>query len=370
MAKLAEKTMRQQELTVLMEWVKDQIDSTAFVPRVDDVVHYAYQTLGYTRLTRAAIAQQLRLHPYYLMNSSQQRIPHRSKRHRPILVNTLGMLHGDIGFYAVVRDYETPKKYRGGYMVLKDILSRFLYVALLDSNRNADSIIKALKQILQQHEQAFGPNGHKIKSIAFDRETSVMSNKVQNFLLDQNIAFHPFKYSVSKSKMAESAIRLIRTDMKRMTTGGGGYANAGRRWWKLMDPVVDSLNRKNIVIRKKRLAWAPRDVANHNLSQFLRDLHKADPVHYFSQFEIAPQLVKIKFSPGDIVRPKLIITSSAVIGEKRSEINLEKDPFIVEEPLPFVNANWEIGVAYKCINKNTGEVEIFDEDDLAASTDN
>jgi len=236
MAATSEKNLRNQELDVLEEWVTEQVDSTAFVPRVDDVVHYAYQTLGFTKLSRAAIAKKLRLHPYYLMNSTQQRIKHRSKRHRPIIVNTLGMLHGDIGFYAVVRDYETPKRYRGGYIVLKDILSRFLYVALLDTNRNADSIIKALKEIFQQHEKAFGPDGHKIKSIAFDRETSVMSNKVQQFLQDNYISFHPFKYSASKSKMAENAIRLIRTDMKRMTSSDP----ITRRWWKLMDKVLKS----------------------------------------------------------------------------------------------------------------------------------
>jgi len=357
-----QKTSQSQELDILMEWVTERVNSTALVPRVDDVVHYAYQTFGFRGLSRSAIAKRLRLHPYYLMNSSQQRVKHKSRRHRPIIANTLGMLHGDIGFYAVVRDYETPKKYRGGYLVLKDILSRFLYVALLDTHRNADAIIKALKNIFQQHELAFGPDGHKIKSIAFDRETSVMSNKVQAFLQDNNISFHPFKYSASKSKMAENAIRLIRTDMKRMIN-----ADPSKRWWRLMDKVLNNLNSKTIIINKKNLGWAPKEIAHHNVSQFLRDLHKANPSYYFSQFEIAPQLVNFKYSIGTIVRPKLIVTSSAVIGEKRSEINLEQDPFRIEEQLPFVNANFEIGNAYKCINIKTGDIEIFDENDLAQS---
>lgn len=359
----SEKTLRKQELDVLMEWVTERVNSTSLVPRVDDVVHYAYQTLGYTQLKRSAIARQLRLHPYYLMNSQQQRIKHRSKRHRPIIANSLGMLHGDIGFYAVVRDYETPKKYRGGFLVLKDILSKFLYVALLDTNRNADSIIKALKEIFKQHENAFGPNGHQIKSIAFDRETSVMSNKVQRFLEESNISFHAFKYSSSKSKMAENAIRLIRTDMKRMT-----LTNSSWRWWKLMDRVVDNLNSKIIIINKKRLAWAPKDVDKNTVDQYVNSLHKADPAHYYSQFEIAPQLVNFKYPLGALVRPKLIVTSSAVIGEKRSEINLEKDYFVIDEQLPYVNANLEVANAYKCVNQNTGEVEIFDENDLAETT--
>lgn len=360
-----DKLLKNQQLDVLMEWVTERVTSVASVPRVDDVVHYAYQTLGFTHLSRTDIARRLRLHPYYVMNSTQKRTTHRSKRHRPIIVNTLGMLHGDIGFYAVVREYETPARYRGGYLVLKDILSRFLYVALLDTNRNAQSIIKALQQILQQHENAFGPNGHKIKSIAFDRETSVMSNKVQNFLADNNISFHPFRYSASKSKMAENAIRLIRTDMKRATS-----VDTNRRWWKLMDRVLDNLNNKAIIINKKRLAWTPKSISSDNVDKFVQDLHKADPSYYFGQFEIAPQLVNFKYSIGAIVRPKLIVTSSAVVGEKRSEVNLEQDWFIIEEQLPYVNANWEVGNAYKCFNKRTREVEIFDENDLAETIKN
>jgi hypothetical protein len=162
--------------------------------------------------------------------------------------------------------------------------------------------------------------------------------------------------------MAENAIRLIRTDMKRLTG-----VDSSRRWWKLMDKVQDGLNSKVIMIKKKRLDWAPKDITKHNVHQFINDLHKADPAYYFGQFEIAPQLVNFKYSVGSIVRPKLIVTSAAVIGEKRSEINLEKDPFIIEEQIPYVNANLEIAKGYKCVNKRTLEEEIFDENDLAES---
>ena len=67
------------------------------------------------------------------------------------------------------------------------------------------------------------------------------------------------------------------------------------------------------------------------------------------------------------MRPKLIVTSSAVIGEKRSAISLELDAFIVTEHIAYVNARFEIGRAYRCINTRTQETEIFDEDDLAES---
>lgn len=357
---------RQKELDVLMEWVSERLASFSDIPRVDDVVQYAYTTLGLTHLTRAAIAKRLRLHPVYNMTSRQQRAVRRAKRYRPIVTNSLGMLHGDIGFYPVVREYETPKKYQGGFLVLKDVLSRFLYVVLLNKTRTADSIISALKTVLQMHENIFGKDGHKIKSIAFDRETSVMSKKVQAFLKDNAIQFHAFKFSSSKSKMAENAIRLIRTDMKRALK-----QNPGRRWWQMMDTIVNIQNNKPIRVNNKTLSWAPSKINEANVRFFIDDLYNAAPAHFFNQFELSPQVVRqpFKYPIGALVRPKLIVTSSAVIGQKRSEVSLEENLFFVTEHIPYINARLEVGLAYRCTNKQTLEEEIFDEHDLAESTE-
>lgn len=360
--KMAASNDKKQTLELIMSWVSDQLHSNHVVPRVDDVVKYAYQTFGFKHLKRSDIAKRLRLHPAYLMNSSQKRQTKRHKRHRPIVANTLGVLHGDIGFYAVTRDYETPSTFRAGFLILKDVLSRYLYVAILKKTRKATSIIQALQSILDHHTATFGPNGHKIKSISFDRETSVMSHQVQQFLKDNHIGFHAFRYSASKSKMAENAIRLIRTDMKRLL-----IQHPNRRWWNMLETVVDNLNSKPITLNKKILNWRPKDVNKQNVNDFIKDLQKADPAHFFSQFEIAPRLVQFMYPVGSIVRPKLIVTSSAVIGEKRSEVNLESDSFVVQEHIPYVNARLEIGRAYRCFNTRTREEEIFDEYDLAES---
>jgi hypothetical protein len=77
-------------------------------------------------------------------------------------------------------------------------------------------------------------------------------------------------------------------------------------------------------------------------------------------------LVKFKFAVGTLVRPKLIVTSSAVIGVKRSETNLEEDVFEIVAQRPYVTRLLTVGKAYKC--KNTSDethVEVFDEQDLA-----
>ena len=362
-----EKDNRERELDVLMAWVSERLTSFADVPRLDDIVQYAYNTFGFRQLKRAAIARRLRLHPFYHMSSFQKRNTRR-KNYRPIVTNTLGILHGDIGFYSLVREFETPVTFRSGFLILKDVLSRYLHVVILEKTRDANSIIRALKEVLKQHQKQYGPYGHRIKSIAFDREKSVTGTKVQNFLRDNNISFHAFKYTASKSKMAENAIRLIRSDMKKLSEATGKQG-----WWKLINQVVNIQNQKPIKINQKTLfrqnqvPWRPADVNINNLDQFLFDLQKADPVQQFGQFVIAPQLSMFKFPIGSIVRPKLIVTSSAVIGKKRSEISLEEDPFIVKEHISYVNAGFAVGIAYRCVNQRTLEEEIFDEQDLAES---
>jgi hypothetical protein len=357
-------SQREKELDIVMEWVTEQISSKGQVPRVSDVVHYTYTTLGFRQLKSSAIARRLRLHQAYVMTSPQSRGLKRSKRYRPIVTNTLGMLHGDIGYFPLTRQYQTPATYRSGFLVLCDVLSRYLYVAIVRKNKSAEAMIRAFAEIFEQHKAAFGPSGHKIVSISFDQETSVMSKKVQDFLRDNNIKFHAFKFSSSKSKMAENAIKLIRnTIAKHIKQNPYEY-----RWWHLIDAAVHGLNHRQIVIRGHRLHWRPRDVTVSTLDEFLRDVYKANPVQHFSQYEIAPHTVSFKYSVNTTVRPKLIVTSSAVIGEKRSAISVEEDSFIVTEQIAYVNARFEIGRAYRCVNKRTLEEEIFDEDDLAEST--
>lgn len=354
---------RERQLEVLMAWVSERLSSMADVPRVDDVVHYAYTVLGYRDLRRSDIAQRLRLHPAYQMTSSQTRGRSRWKRYRPITVNTLGMLHGDLGFFSVKREYETPKTFRAGFLVLKDVLSRYVYAVILKKSKSAEAMVDAFQTVLDRHKTFFGPDGHRIKSISFDQETSVMSKKVQDFLREQNIAFHAFKFSASKSKMAEGTIKQIRTIMARLL-----QQHPEKRWWRLLDKVVDILNHQPLRINGKRLTWRPRDVNRQTLRQFRRDVLKADPSLFFSQFSVSPRLVRFKFPVGSWVRPKLLITSSAVIGIKRSEISLEPDLFVITEQLAYVNAKLGLGRAYRCLHRMTQEEEIFDEDDLALSS--
>ena len=67
------------------------------------------------------------------------------------------------------------------------------------------------------------------------------------------------------------------------------------------------------------------------------------------------------------MRPKIITTSSQVIGNKTSQVNLSSERFKILEQVPFITTDLSIRRGYKCINTLTEEIEIFSEEDLALS---
>ena len=69
-------------------------------------------------------------------------------------------------------------------------------------------------------------------------------------------------------------------------------------------------------------------------------LFKAMPIQFFAKFDIAPQLVTFKYLVGSVVQPKLHITSSAMIGVKCSEVNLEKQAFVITEQIAYLPQNF------------------------------
>lgn len=380
---MASTTSSKEHLALLMAWVDEEIKN-GNLPRFSDVENYAFQLRGWKQYLKSKdIRRALRLHPTYGMNAAQQRSRNRARRYRPITTNTLGMLHADIGYFAKTREYETPLTYRAGYLVAKDVLSRYIYVAILQKNKSAKSLVRAFRDILLQHAKMFQGmkvdddddentfsfnvepiNQHSIKSISFDRETAVVGKEVQAFLKAKNISFHAFAYSSSKSKFAESAIKQLRTTVARLRSSG-----SEKRWWHLLPRAVNILNNRPIVLSNGRRLkkWIPAKINNSNLQIFLRDLYKASPIHFFSQFPLDNRLVKFKFKIGSLVRPKLIVTSSELIGVKRSEIALESDLFQVVEQYAYLTAKYTQGIAYRCENLRTREIEVFDQDDVTES---
>ena len=358
-----------EQLQVLMNWVTEQLQK-GDVPKFNDVVDYAHRVLKFINLKRFQITKRLRLHPAYLMNSSQARNKSRGGKSRPIIVNDLGHLHGDIGFFSIVEDYPTPVKYRSGFLVCKDILSRFTFVSVLNKTRTADSMIKAFKEIFEKFEKQ--TNGLKVKSLAFDKERSVTSNAVQSFLKDDSITFHPFQNTSSKSKFAENSIRQLRNTIKRLK---GNTKDEEIRWWRLIQRAVTTLNNRPIQIKGKYLKlpmgnfdhpyYTPSDVSSINLSDYIKKIQKAASPYYFAQFGISTRGVKFKYQVGEFVRPKLIVISSEVIGNKRSEVSLSSETFIIEKHDLYVSNAHTIERLYLTKSLSTGEEEEFYEDEIA-----
>ncbi len=352
------------QLEIVLEWVRLQIEKRD-VPRFVDVLDYAHRVCGFVGLSKKRITQALRLVPSYVMTSTQERQKKRTDRNRPMIVNSLGQIHADIGFFSLTKEYATPVTYRSGFLVCKDTLSRFIFVSVLQKNRKAASMIKAFKDVLVQYRKQYPDQ--KIKSVGFDREKSVTGNQFQGFLKEKKILFHAFHNTSSKSKMAENAIKLIRKTIARTREGAGKE----KRWWKLIQGAVDSLNSKPIRINNKFLKmkggnfYSPRDVDVENLEHFKKQLEKADSSFYFSQFDIDPRWVKFNLKEGDFVRPKLIATSSEVLGTKRSEVTLEEEIFVVKKLLPYVSRKNTIEKAYVCSGLTSGRQETFQEDEIA-----
>jgi len=348
-------------MEILLSWVRGR-EQLGQVPRFADVVDYAHKILGFRQLKKGDIVKRLRLTDTYLNNSRQQRKRFRGGKNRPVIVNNLGNLHCDIGFYSARREYETPVTYKAGFLVAKDVLSRFVYVSILYKTRTAPAMVKAFEDIIRQAEK----NGTPVVSVAFDKERSVMSHLVQDFFRERNIKFHAFQMTSSKAKHAESAIRLLRTTVARLQAVP---AFAGRKWWTLLQVAADSLNSLPVRVAGKNLGFSPKQINSSNLKDFLAALYRQVPSYFWAQFNISPSFVRSwAFEVGDVVRPKLIVTSSEVIGTKRSEVTLEEARYIVEKKIPYVSTAFTVERAYRCRSLEDGKtLEYFDESDIALS---
>jgi len=346
-----------EEVSKLTAWLDLQL-SLGTAPRVQDIYEHAKRSGS--RLKKKQVSDAVRLHPAYNPNSHQQREALGSRKERPILTNALGMLHCDLAFYPVVREYSTPKSFRHGFLVARDILSRYTYLELLGREASAKTLIGCYTRLLAHHAK-FHPD-YPVLSLGWDKEPSIRSGAMKEFLRKRNIQLVLFGQTRSKAKVAENCIRLIRTKIARLMRD-----LPRRRWWSILKAVADELNGEEIVVGGYRTGYAPRDVNTQNLPDFISQLHKGVPAYYFAQFKTFPRFVKFKFKVGDLVRPKTSLASSQVIGSKRSAVNLQPQLYKIVSLEPFTTKDLNTRALYKCIDTKFGDVEIFSEQDIALS---
>ena len=361
---LAKQQTATRDEALLSEWVGERL-RLGDVPRVTDMVRYA--KLAGMGLNRKDIQRVLQQNPVYMFNMHQQgkKVGGGSRNYRPIVSQTLGTLHCDIGYFAKSRHYETPVTFRAGFLVAVDVVSRYVYLVALKKTKSKEAMVEIFKTLLAVHRAA----GHKhaIVSISFDRETSVMSKLVQSYLAEKHISFTSFKMSRSKAKHAEGCIKRVREVMSRLQRHYGPK----RRWWTLLGEVASVLNNREIIIEGKRIdGFTPSSVTFDNLPDFLNKVYKCDPSAYAAQFNIDPELVVFAYPIGTYVRAKLIVTSSAVIGNKHSETNLTDQVFRIVEQKPFVTKRLSVEKGYRCVNLKSGEIEFFSEIDIVPTDPN
>lgn len=349
---------KEADVEQLTEWIKNRL-SLGTVPRTQDIVDYSVRSnLG---LSRREVTRVVRLYPAYHFSSHQQREPRSSRKDRLIVTNDLGTLHVDIGFFPVVREYETPKTFRHGFLVAKDVLSRYTYVELVGGERTADRLIRVFERIFRRHADVH-PD-YPIRKIQSDKEPGMKGPAMKDFLASYNIERHLFAVSRSKAKFAEGAIRLIRKKVEILTR-----EDPKVRWWQILPKVEADLNSEEIIVEGKKMGYAPRDIDASNVADFVRRLQKKVPAYYFSQFRIPSQLVKFKFEVGDVVRPKTLLASSQVVGVKRSQVNLEPLRFEVVAREPFTTKDLRVRPGYRCVNlEDDKHTEYFAEQDIALS---
>lgn len=351
---ITNKQKKREALIQLRQWIND-MNANNEVPRLVDIWAHVVDNTNWP-LTLREVKKEIRLHNNYMMNMPQQRNRGRSRTYRPITMTNLGHWHADVGFFSINKRYATPPTYRAGFLIARDVVSRYIYAVPLKKNRTADSMISAFKELFNQHNEHL-PHV-PIKSISFDMETSVLSNKVQEYFNNRGISFHAFKLSSSKAKAAENAIKQVRSAMAVLMRQN----RPKDRWWNLLEDVRKTLNRRKIVIDGKKVGYAPDEINQENLADFLEKLYKVIPAYFWAQIDIDPKLVDFKYPVGTLVRVKLIATTSAVIGVKRSEINLSDEIFEIEKQIPFITRKMTIGKAYTCRGLESDNVEVLEED--------
>lgn len=351
------KLRKENEFNKFLSWFDEKLQNGE-TPRVLDAFYYAKKQKW--SLSKPEVSRLMRQNPRYENTLHQQRAVHRYRKWRPISVEELGHWHGDLGYFPIVSTYATPKKYRAGFLVMTDVLSRKVWLTPLHFKKDAKQLQKAIERLLDRHQESGAD--YSIKSISFDKEAAIMGKQIQKFLREKGIQFVFFEHSASKSKFAENAIGRIRSKEAILNKP----FKFTIPWWIHLKRIEGHLNDQPVAIDGIILHpdITPNNVTNKNKSQFLDLIYNIAPAYKFAQFELNPELCKFKFEIGTFVKAKLIITSSAVLGIKRSATRLTPDTFqiIKRQCLPF--RNLEVGIVYLCKNLRTRRSEKFDENDL------
>ena len=322
------------QIVQLKQWLDLELSSYR-APRMTDILAYA-KKLGLAK-SRARAWIQTNVPAY---RQTTAKVFASGKPSRIYSSQTLGVLSADLAFFGKIRPdmKRLSLAYSAGALVARDILNHKTYCVVLKDGKKAKSVVDAFKQLLKEHKEA--NMGYNIKTILFDAEKAITSKLFMEFVEENHLTLHVYRYSKSASAFSESAIRVLRTYFERWNIHGNQD-----EWHKSCHKATQHMNSLPIIIRGIQLSFSPNQVTQANLGKFLNELHSKRPEFYYSHFSIDTEMVDFKFAVNDVVSLKLKSISTKAI-DKRSEHSVDLAVWIIIQRVAYFSNKMTIIPCY------------------------
>lgn len=220
---------------------------------------------------------------------------------RKAFAQDIGFFHADLSPHS--RSIAQANKNCNQLLVICDTLSRKLDAVLIP-NKNSDSMIKGMKQLLKRN---------KITILYTDRGLEFKSAAFEQFLLSNNIK-HFYARNTHKAFLAELAIRRIRERIHKYI-----QHTRNKSFYSVLPALVDGLNSQY----NRNLKFAANQVTNPTVKkQVFQNLY----FNYIKKPRILPKL-----SVGDKVR---IAVKNTDFSKNYSRHNFSKEVFTVSKVFP------------------------------------
>jgi hypothetical protein len=336
-AALATFTKTDQRWITLRTWVRQQLAAFS-TPRVSDIVLQGKRLGLKAKEVRLLIQADL---PEYRITTSK--IYQSQKRSRIYNTRELGVLACDIAFFGKLKPElgRLSVPYLAGCLVARDVLSRYVYAIPLQKGKTKESIRDAFLKLFEAHSKV---RDYPIRAILFDGEAGVSSLMVKSLLSGKRISLHVYEYSKVKSAMAEGLIKQLRASFERLRLSEEN--SDASEWHQMVDRVVDSMNAQKLVVNDKRMSFSPNDITRKTLGRFLTELEKLNPVYLFSHYSIDTDMLDFRYEVGSYVALKQKAISSGSYDEKRSEINVDSEDWVIVKKVAYFSMRMRIVLCY------------------------
>ena len=317
------------------EWIKKQLE-LFLTPRQLEITRLA-KKLGLVR--SKAINLLKRDFPSY-QSTGRPQFPWPVKKYRNQVFSFYGTVAVDLAFFSKqafeLRGLGVNRRENNPALVMIDVATRFCIVEVLRKGKSAKSIASGLERAFEKYRAQMGIYP---KLVLSDQEAGIKSRIIGEYFSQTNTRLQTFTNSRKKSYMAENMIRILRGSLAILKKY---HSKRKMSWLSLIDSVVENHNAKKIVMYKKRLSFAPRDITPKTFAKYQQEIYEKIPGSGMIPFAIAPQLFKWKLPLQ--TRVNLIKKAISVpgIGTKASEQPLDDAVWIIKKRLVHVNVQRQV----------------------------